>query len=200
MPKPIIAVDIDDVLFPFMPEIIKHYNELKAANLKPEDFHSYHLIEVWGGTEDEATAFVRRVHQSDMLLIPPIAGAKEVLDYLASRYELHIVTSRPVLVETQTKAWLNHYFPDMFKRIDLIGNHYDGVATHTKAEVCEEIGAAYLIDDQPRYIEECAQEGITGVLFGNYAWNKQFKLPSNVTRCLDWPAVRAFFEKETDHA
>lgn len=200
MSKPIIAVDIDDVLFPYMLELVKHYNQIKDAHLSIDDFFTYHFMEVWGGTEDEATEIAYTIHHREFLHIEPLPGAQAAMAELAKAYELHVVTSRPTMFEQKTKEWVDKHFAGLFTRVDLVGNPYDGSAHRTKVEVCQELGSVYLLDDQPRYIGECASHGIQGVLFGDYAWNRSFELPDGVTRCVDWPAVLDYFSRVAVHA
>jgi 5'(3')-deoxyribonucleotidase len=194
MKRQIIAVDIDDVLFPYVLEVVEHYNMSKGGKLSIDDFHTYHFMEVWGGNEDEATEIAHGIHRRDFLHTLPVVGAKAALAELAKRYELHIVTSRPAIFEQKTKEWVEKYFPGIFMRVDVVGNHYDGSATHSKVEVCQELGSSYLIDDQPKYIQECADKGMRGILFGDYGWNRNAQLPLGVTRGKDWAAVLEYFD------
>ena len=63
-----------------------------------------------------------------------------------------------------------------------------------KVDMCKRLGAIALIDDSLSHVTECAEEGIEGVLFGDYPWNQADELPSGVTRCVDWPAVLEYFD------
>jgi hypothetical protein len=53
MTKPIIAVDIDEVLAYFVPAVALFHNETYSTDLTAESFFSYEFTEVWGGTSDE---------------------------------------------------------------------------------------------------------------------------------------------------
>ena len=76
MPKRTIAVDVDDVLFPFVPEIIVHYNGLRGAAFRMEDFSKYHFSEVWGISEEEANEIVASYLTKDVVHLLPVPGAK----------------------------------------------------------------------------------------------------------------------------
>ena len=47
--KPVVAVDIDEVLGGFLPALIDYYNHSYNTKFTLDDFHSYRFAEVWGG-------------------------------------------------------------------------------------------------------------------------------------------------------
>ncbi len=53
--KPVIAVDIDEVLAFFLPAVANFHNENYESNLTAESFFSYEFHQVWGGTPEETT-------------------------------------------------------------------------------------------------------------------------------------------------
>ncbi|KAL9657334.1 hypothetical protein ABK040_011553 [Willaertia magna] len=175
--KPIIAVDIDEVLAPFVPLLIEFYNKnYLLEDQKPltlELFHNYHFRHVWGGTEERSTEIVNAFLDSDLFINQPIIDEKavEVLQHLSKQYDLVIVTSRQHKIRDQTEKLLNTHFPNIFSEIRM-GNHY-GEEGHvaSKPEMCKELGAVLLIDDSLKYCQQCKDEGIPSILFGNYAWN-----------------------------
>ncbi|HLA48993.1 MAG TPA: hypothetical protein VJY84_00415, partial [Candidatus Saccharimonadales bacterium] len=66
-----------------------------------------------------------------------------------------------------------------------------------KAEVCREIGADYLVDDQPKHCLAAADAGITALLFGDYKWTRVNNLPKNVIKVRNWPAVLEYFNAKS---
>jgi hypothetical protein len=55
MNKPVIAVDIDEVLAHFIPTLAKFHNEHYTGGLLTADsFGGMEFHNVWGGTQDEA--------------------------------------------------------------------------------------------------------------------------------------------------
>ena len=44
--KPVLAVDIDEVLARFTPAVIQFHNDNYGSNLKLDDFHSYEFYQV----------------------------------------------------------------------------------------------------------------------------------------------------------
>lgn len=59
--KPVVAVDVDEVLGKFVSQLAAFHNEAYGTSLTLRDFHSYHFRDVWGGTDDEATTKVSMI-------------------------------------------------------------------------------------------------------------------------------------------
>jgi uncharacterized HAD superfamily protein len=64
----------------------------------------------------------------------------------------------------------------------------------TKTKILAEIGANYLIDDQPKHCIAAAEAGITALLFGDYKWNKDIELKTNMVRVKNWQEVTEYFD------
>jgi hypothetical protein len=209
--KIVVAVDVDEVLAYFIPALARWHNRVHGSpSLSPASFFSYTFCEVWGGSNDEATAKVHAFFEAPEFLeqMEAVEGAFEVLRSRATRFEYVVVTSRQHCIRDATLSWLEKYFPGIFSDFRF-GNHYglDG-AKRSKLDICRDIGAACLIDDSLKYARQCSAELESVVLFGDYAWNTERKggqrddatlfdrdgvacdaLPTNVTRAVDWAAV-----------
>lgn len=175
--KPIVAVDIDEVLALFIPTLADFHNEHYGkgqTTLTAESFVSYEFHNVWGGSKEECSDIMDHFFDSDHFKsrVNPVPKAFEVLSELKQTYDLHIVTARQHKVEDLTRAWIAQYFPNTFTEIHF-GNHYSRSGkSRTKAEMCKEIGATLLIDDSLVYATQVSREGIHVLLFGDYAWNR----------------------------
>ncbi|CAM9154489.1 unnamed protein product, partial [Ectocarpus fasciculatus] len=173
--KPILAVDIDEVLCDFMGALVKFHNAVYETSLSSTDFHSYSFHEVWGGTsaqcQDKMSLFFSSSHF--LVGLQPVAGAQAMTKVLKEYYDLHLVTSRQHKLEEITRVWIRKHFPDTF--IDIhFGNHYcePGQKSIPKSELCKAINAVLLIDDSLTYAVDCSSHDIPVILFGNYAWNR----------------------------
>ncbi|HVX57219.1 MAG TPA: hypothetical protein VHA37_05800, partial [Candidatus Saccharimonadales bacterium] len=82
----------------------------------------------------------------------------------------------------------------IFTKLVHVGYHLEMKQPKPKAAVCREVGAVALIDDSLGHVQTCAEQGIDGVLFGDYPWNQAEELPAGVTRCADWAAVLEYFD------
>jgi len=201
MSRPLIAVDIDDVLAAHAEVMVNFSNTRWGHNLKPDDYDE-DLASMWGVSVKEA---LRRV---DELLASGVhAGLRHykeaipVLLGLQRRFELVAVTSRRISRKAVTDIWIERYFPGIFKEIVFAGifDNFEELDAqhrlrHTKAELLTSIGASYLIDDQPKHCIGAAKAGITALLFGDYAWNRKLAgLPQGVVRLHTWKDVERYF-------
>ena len=170
----VVAVDIDEVLGAFLVAMNKWSAEELGLHYTLRDYHAYNFASVWRCDAAEANERVHRFFQSaHFKALAPLPGARSSLQRLESVADLVVVTSRQLLIEQETREWLEAHFPGTFKTV-LLGNHFAlSGASRTKAELCREAGATILVDDNPVYARECAEAGIDVLQFnlgGNYAW------------------------------
>jgi 5'(3')-deoxyribonucleotidase len=192
--KKIIAIDIDEVLFPFMDAFRVHYNKTYGTHFSQDDLQSYDLAKELGISVQEAVDRVYNFHRSDdNKLVGPLLAARAAIKKLGRVYDLEIVSSRLPQLSSITASQLDKYFPGCFGGITSIGYAAVLEKPRTKAEVCLELNAFALIDDQLHHLAPAAERGIKAILFGNYSWNQTDKLPAGVTRCRDWPTVLKYF-------
>lgn len=115
----------------------------------------------------------------------------------ARGFNLVVVTSRQAILESRTRAWLDVHYPGIF--LDArFGNHYGEGRRVSKRELCADIKATVLIDDQPKYAVDCSDTPYV-LLFGDYGWNTGSSgltsLPRNVVRVHDWAQARAWLSR-----
>ncbi|KAI9350719.1 hypothetical protein BDR26DRAFT_851392 [Obelidium mucronatum] len=183
--KPVMAVDMDEVLCGTAQALVDFHNANYATK----------LTDVWGGTRQEAIEKVRLFYESDhfserMQVVP---GAFEALSVLKDHYDLSFV-------QKETHEFVKLNYPNIFKEVHF-ANHFltpeeaARMVSKTKGELCKEVGATILIDDSLHHVFECAEKGIRVFLFdheGAYQWNKlpeDTKLPENAVRVHSWADV-----------
>ena len=194
MKKQIIAVDIDEVLFPFIAQFAEFHNARYKTKLTPEQFLSYEFEHALGLNLTETIERVYEFTSQDHLHIQPLGEAQTALKKLSEEFELHIITARNPKFEASTRAWIETYFEGIFSSIELIGYAPVMEKPRTKAEVCLSLGAQILIDDSVDHLKECSRLGIEGVLFGDYTWNQTESLPKGVVKCTNWEEVLEHFD------
>ncbi len=197
MSKKIIAVDVDDVLAANAQGFIEFSNRQWGGDLTVEDFQE-DFSQMWGVSNEEVTK--RMNEYAELGIAADYAYFKDsvsTVERLSQKYDLIVVTSRRSLLKDLTKTWLDKHFGGVFKEVRHSGffdNLEDRSYHETKAEICKEIGADYLIDDQPKHCFAVAEAGIQALLFGDYIWNKKIKeLPPRVTRVANWQKVEEYF-------
>jgi len=194
-----IAVDVDEVLGRFVHSLNAFCDETYSCQYHVKDYFVYDFARVWQCSQDESNRrvheFFDSVHFRDGIEVIP--GSYESLLRLKesiSNIKLNVVTSRQHVIQDHTMEWLENHFPDTFDAV-YFGNHFalEGVSKK-KSEICAEIGASVLIDDNPVYAMECAQAGIKVLLYDwelQYPWSKTKEGPEheNIIRVSSWLEV-----------
>lgn len=195
MSKPIIAIDCDDTIINTASNFLDYYNNTFGTNVELKDYYSSDLS-LWKADRE---TFDARVHSylnsADYQNITPFDDAINVIDQLSDKFELHIVTARPDSLVDITKSMLQLHFPDKFNSI-IFTNDLSS-KKRTKAEVCNELSASYLIDDHIHHAEIAAEHGISVLLFGDYPWNETSNLHANIQRVQNWHQIQDILLKST---
>lgn len=194
--KPIIAIDIDDVIAQNALAFVQYSNQKYGTNLAIDDYQE-HWAEVWKVEQDEAKKRAFEYHESGHIATyNVIEGAYETLKQLSRRFKLIAITSRRNSINKLTREWIQKYYPDIFDDIVFCG-FFDSekFGVHlTKGDLAKNLDTKYFIDDQLKHVLAVAQNGIKSLLFGEYYWNKIDNLPENVVRVKNWQEVINYFE------
>ena len=191
--RQIIAVDVDDVLAHHAEDLLRWGNKKYGTNFTIDEYTD-HWAEIWSLTRDEIEEMALLFHQSGShRKFKPHKDALEVLTVLKKSYDLVVVTARRREIIKDSQEWLDEHYPDIFKDVRFVPI-WEGDRTATKAAICLEIGAAYLIDDLPKHCNLAAEAGVKCLLFGDYTWSRYEKLHQNVHKVADWQEVKEFFD------
>eukprot|EP01084_Bolivina_argentea_P285028 488694_1 len=159
--KPVIAVDLDEVLCQFLELTCRYVNDNKLFGDKTytvSDFNSYLFHETWGGSKDETTQIVQDFLSSNYFTdaneMKPIEGAYDVLLSLKDKFKFVICTSRQLRTKEITHQWLDKFYPNIFEDV-VFGNHF-GLSGRkiSKPDLCKQLGAQILIDDSSYYAKQ----------------------------------------------
>lgn len=198
MTKKIIAVDVDEVLFPFIPEFTKYFNAIHDTSISQNDFVTYEFEKILGIPQDEVIKHMYGFTDAGHAGVEPLAEAQSAIATLSQSYELIVVTARNPRQADATNEWLDKFFPGAFSRKHFVGYRPVMINPVTKASVCQAHGSFALIDDSMTNLRECSAAGLQGVLFGNYSWNEAVELPPGIIRCRDWSEVVTHFSDMAD--
>lgn len=197
MSKSVIAIDIDDVLALRADIFLDFVNKEFGSSLTLHDL-SEDWVKMWGISRAEAE---RRgeviINKALHGLYPVIPGAQEAIKLLQQQFRLIAVTSRRALTKDLTEEWLARHFPNSFEKIIHAGfwddpDYQDG-HLKDKTDIYGQIGAQYVIDDQPKHCIAAAKAGHTALLFGDYPWTQNVGLIPNLVAVKDWRAVQEYF-------
>lgn len=187
-----IAIDLDDVLALSLIDFIDFYNKKFNNKISVEDFTGFSLNESIGMPIEEERKLLEEYDASCHYdNIKPMEGAKEAIKELSENHQLFIVTSRPQKREKQTREWLKKYIEGI-EDVFFIRQEYKGKAK-TKGEVCKEIGAEILIEDNLDYAKSCVVEGVRVLLF-DYPYNREDDINPLITRVKSWKEVLENFK------
>ncbi|EER10655.1 conserved hypothetical protein [Perkinsus marinus ATCC 50983] len=165
--RPVVACDLDEVLGQYLATYSKWHNRVYGTHLKVSDFFTYRFWEVQGGTAKEAMEKCYVFHESPEFKagIPLVPGAQEYIRKIGKFADAHIVTSRQDQIRQDTYDWIFKNFGIPSSRVHL-GNHFGLSGKQiSKADMCKDIGASLLIDDNPTYINDAVSHGFGGILF-----------------------------------
>lgn len=201
MVKKTIAIDIDDVLADSTEALRNDVNLMYGLNLTREhylveDTYSRYYEKVWERNNvGHLVSFddLRGQMIADQSHIKPIHNAIQATKKLATSFNLVTVTSRSRAWMPETRRWLNNNFKGVFS--DSIFVHHDDGDTRTKGDVCVEIGAEWLIDDNPDHCQSALAKDVKAILFGNYGWSRTTG-ENRMTRANNWKQVLELFENE----
>jgi uncharacterized HAD superfamily protein len=194
MMKKIIAVDADDTLFDETNAIRLFINHEYGLQHTEADYlvsapYSGYWERLWQREPEQMRDMYNNFLSSSYKKnVKPIKDAFQALRKLKEKYELVVVTSRSNDLVDVTRDSLTMHYPNLFNDVHFVALWGNGQKV-TKAKICNEIGASYLIDD---YIEHCrlaAEANVQAILFGDYGWSRVQTLPRKVVRCKDWKAV-----------
>ncbi|KAF9073877.1 hypothetical protein BDP27DRAFT_1390893 [Rhodocollybia butyracea] len=187
--KPVIAVDLDDVLSQTNAAVASWHNEQYGTKMTLDDFyyHYYWKNPHWGGleqTHDKVRDFYASSKLSETLPIPGSRAGVQTLHDMG--FKLIIVTARSPEEKENSWKWIDKWFPGLFDNIICTGQFKDmskngfGVVTKlSKAQVCADLKALVLIDDssenalQVSTSSSAATPPTPVLLFGQYEWNKR---------------------------
>ena len=189
--KPMVALDLDDLIYPFMQSVVPWASQHLNKTLHVDDFFTFNFEEVWGGTREESLAMMEKFFDEMTEHPAPIEGAVDAITKLSQEFDLSVITSRTDAMRDSTLDWIELHFSGTFIEVHLTNNYVldDRPSKRRKVEVCKEIEAIALVDDSFINVSEAAAEGIAGILFGDFAWNRNVQLPNGVTRVHDWNEV-----------
>lgn len=196
MSRPVIVVDIDEVLARHTFALAQWHNEQFGTSHTEHEYVTERWAHIWGTDERETERRAALYQTHDIYTnLPVVDGAKEALGQLARIHDLVVVTVRRKSVMDATYIWLDKHFSGIFQDVRFIHYWDDQQIKTTKSEIATELHTSYLIDDGLRHCTLAAESGIEAFLFGDYAWNKTDALPAGVTRVRGWHDITEYFHE-----
>lgn len=186
----IIAVDVDEVLSDTLTSAIQFHNNIYGTTWKSSEIKTDKFWEIWGKNNEEKYRITDEFCKSTYFYnTQPIKGAVEGINALSDKgYSFIIITTRPIYLASDTKQWLNRYFPGKFNKIYHVFSEDKKNPQSTKLSVCKELKLPLIIDDSLSIAQECAKGGIK-VLLLDYPWNQIKEIASSIYRVYSWQNI-----------
>lgn len=195
MNKPIIAIDIDDVVADSTESLRQTVNSRLSINLSREDYvidadYWGYYERVWEnhGITDVDYDDLHSEMAIDQSHVPLLPGAAFAIGEISKRFDIAMVTARSLKWEKATLEWLKKHFGEGFLSVHFAGSK----SGKSKGELCSDIGAKILIDDNVGHCISAKDNGMGAILFGDYGWQKGDM--TDIVRCKDWPEVLRYLD------
>lgn len=170
-----IAVDMDEVLFPMISRLDKHYKNVYKRNPPMHSPKQYDYSKHYNMSLQESMKFVESFyHTSIAYETQPLPNAVHKMKMLKKDNKLVVVTGRQIYKDCKDVTYhlLEKHFDNIFDSV-IFTNSYSLSGEETpKSEVCTTNNLDVLIDDSVYNCTTCSKFDIECILFGNYEWNK----------------------------
>jgi 5'(3')-deoxyribonucleotidase len=188
--KKTIAVDLDDVLANTTDHLREYYNHRFGTDIKLEDHKTYMLNDLWNCSMQKTIDIIYDFLESDYgKSIIPFAGSQYAIDILDKKYDLIILTSRPLDFSDLTASWVNKYFPNKFKEIVITNKMAKNkLPSREKCDICVEKKIDIMIEDNLHYAMQNANYNVMTYLMDR-PWNQAEKLPTLIKRVYAWNEI-----------
>ncbi len=201
-----IAIDLDETLGNFVEPFWSWHHNKYGWSLKYEQITDYFWPQIikrelnmdipLESLLERVIEFLTQDIETLISLKTPIEHSYQTLKQLKDMSDKIIVlTARDATnkkVVEHTKAWINHYFPNIFNDVIFTNQFNTKLTVHDahnqKAQICHDLGVDILIDDAPHYFENFEELNKKGILFTK-PWNKNAKLNKNTKRVNTWRDV-----------
>lgn len=187
--KKVIGVDFDDVIVSTNHTLALWHNRHYGTSYMSGEISDWDLTCVWNCSRAE---MYRRIHEfynsTEHTTILPVRGAVEALVTMRTK-QTHIITARPKDFSAITLALANQHIPFMSEKFNFTNSIAMGDnPSHSKSDICIELGVEIFIEDSIDFARGVASVGIPVLLFDR-PWNQTNNLPANIQRVYSWDEI-----------
>ena len=169
-----IAIDIDEVLVPFLSPMAKYHNKSISKTR-----YSYVYRDIFDITEEESQKMVQEFYKSQAFTqLTPMRGAQQAMYKLRRGADkLYIVTGRQDTVRDETEDWIDTFFPNIFDDV-ILTNSYTPHEVK-KSDICRALNIGLIIDDNKGICDQCIEAGTDALNFVGdeiYPWCEESEI------------------------
>lgn len=179
-----IAIDIDEVLMPFVKPLAK-WNKL-AMPTKPK--YGYVYSDMFNISSAESRVMVRDFYKSEVFgMIQPFEGSVEAMTELRKHSDkMFIVTGRQEYARTETEDWINVHYPGIFDEV-ILTNSYTNHEVY-KSDLCMCLNVGIIVDDNDTICALARRVGVTAIQFAGHDGKNVYPWCSySKNSVLSWP-------------
>ena len=186
----VIGVDFDDVLLSFNDGFLEFNRVNYGLDMKRSDLVSFDYSKTFPCTPEETVRRVFEFYESEAHdNSEAIEGAVEAIQKLGEHNQLHLVTSRSSKVRPSVEKWLHKMFPNMITSMHFTDQfHGENTQKVTKADVCEQLGIEFFVEDALHHAQDIAESGRKVYLLDT-PWNQDENLHPNIKRVFSWDEI-----------
>ncbi len=195
-----VGVDVDEVQHALAQPVTDLFNKQHGTSHDVSSLHRYRFRELWRladfmpGDDEDHQAFEHRLENEYIasdghLAQEPIIGALEIMrSWKNMGADLVALTARHAGDHGEyTQARIDNQFPGLFSDIVYTkGVNGPEDSKVSKGSRANELTLNAHIDDITENARDVARAGMTGFVFGRYAWNCPRLLERGMYRASDW--------------
>jgi hypothetical protein len=165
-----IAVDIDEVLMPF----VKPMARWRKLSMPTKAKYSYIYSNMFNITAAESKDMVYKFYDSEVFeMIQPIEGSVEAIKKLRGQFDkMYIVTGRQEYARSATEDWVDFHFPNMFDDIILTNSYTNREVC--KSDICTCLNIGTIVDDNDMTCALTERVGVKAIHFAGYDGNNVY--------------------------
>ena len=181
-----IAVDIDEVLMPF----VKPMAKWRKLTMPTKTKYSYIYSNMFKITNDESSEMVREFYNSETFReIKPFDDSLKAIKLLREQYDkIYIVTGRQSCARDVTEKWIDTHYPGLFDDV-ILTNSFTNHEVF-KSDICTCLDIGTIIDDNDVTCALCKHVGVKPIHFAGYdGVNKYPWCYMNTNSILGWSEI-----------
>jgi uncharacterized HAD superfamily protein len=180
-----IGIDLDDVVFEFVKELIKEIKSKYNIEINFEEVYSYYFPDVFGVSLEQIIEILNKLDNTKLKLCEK---SKDCINKLSKNHKVYFITSR--VKREGTLDSLNQHFSGLDFDLFFSSNYHVKTFEKTKGELCKELDINFMIEDDEKHCISCSEKGIKSFLLDK-PWNKNFDESKyeNITRVNNWNEI-----------
>jgi hypothetical protein len=158
-----IAVDVDEVLCPFL----KTMSKWKYPGFRAPARHPYHYGKLFRMTSKESKYMVDAFYFSEEChAMEPLEDSQKYLEIMSKQYDLYVMSGRQDIARHMTEEWIGRNYPGVFKDIILTNSFTPHEVD--KADLCHSLRMSAIIDDSFETCMKCIDRNVYPIHYIGY--------------------------------